>query len=420
MMRVTFVLPGGMRLGGVTTWSLQMANVLVARGVEVNLLEHVNPQAAQSELMDPRVQLIQQAGQAPVFARRADVKKYRAAYQHTLPGIIIPNFDSGTYAACALLSKQYAAQMRVIAFAHTDDKFYYDLLDYYEPICQCFVAVSREVAQQLTQRIPHRAADIVTRPYGVRVPTVLERSWTPASQSIKLLYAGRLIETQKRISDLVRLASLLTAKGVDFQLDIAGEGRDQQELISAIATLDLTTQNRIRLLGRIPHAAMHQTWLSADLCLVVSEYEGTCLAMLEAMAAGCVPVVTEVSGAREAIQPGQNGYLLEVGDMEGMAQTIQRLAADRARLARLGSNAHQTIQAHFSLDSYVDWFCGMADAVEQQATRSWPRGKRVVLPRPTLNQRVRHWGKRSLQRVFTFINMKSGREHSIRKDHLRY
>jgi len=53
---------------------------------------------------------------------------------------------------------------------------------------------------------------------------------------------------------------------------------------------------------------VQKLWQTADVCVLVSEYEGTSVSMLEAMAAGCVPVVTKVSGTADVIQPGINGF----------------------------------------------------------------------------------------------------------------
>ena len=54
-----------------------------------------------------------------------------------------------------------------------------------------------------------------------------------------------------------------------------------------------------------------------DIYLNFSEYEGTSLTMLEAMASGCVPVVTDVSGVSDFIEDGVNGLVSDIGDLDG-------------------------------------------------------------------------------------------------------
>ena len=96
-MRINFVLPDGMGLGGVTTWSLAMANALAARGGEVTLLEHVNPSVplSWSESISPHVRVIKDHGTLPGVAALSDVARYVKSYEQLLPGIIIPNFSAG-------------------------------------------------------------------------------------------------------------------------------------------------------------------------------------------------------------------------------------------------------------------------------------------------------------------------------------
>jgi glycosyltransferase involved in cell wall biosynthesis len=410
-MRVTLVLPDGLGLGGVTTWSIEMANRLAARNREVTLIEHVSEQNSPPEVIRPGVRVIKHYGQMPAYAQFHDVARYVKSYQQALPGIMIPNYEAGTFAACALLSHQAAGRMRVIALAHSDEDYYYNLLHYYEPIIHGFVAVSREVAHSLAQRIPHRAEDMITRPYGVHTPPGLQRTWTPLGQPLKLMYAGRLVEKQKRVSDLARLVAILRANAVDFQLEIVGDGADKERLTANIATLvasDPSLRGRVCLSGRLSHAQTLKSWQMADVCVLVSEYEGTSIAMLEAMAAGCVPVVTGVSGAVGAITPGINGYLVEVGDLDGMAKIIQRLAADRLHLANLGQHAYQTARSVFSVDAYVDWFLSLTERIAAQPARSWPSGKPVLPPQPRVSwvRRTGRRGKRALRRLWAIIEQR--------------
>ncbi len=168
--QICFVLPDGMGLGGVTSWSIRMAGALAARGRTVSLLEHVNPYIEWQEPVPPTVRLVRFSGTRPAVAPEDTIPHFLPAYQVMLPGILVPNYTPGAYAACAALSRSRADEMRILGFAHSDEPYYYDLLAYYEPIIHRFVAVSQEVAANLTARLAHRRDDIVVRPYGVEVP----------------------------------------------------------------------------------------------------------------------------------------------------------------------------------------------------------------------------------------------------------
>ena len=88
----------------------------------------------------------------------------------------------------------------------------------------------------------------------------------------------------------------------------------------------------------------------------VSEYEGTSLSMLEAMFYGCVPVVTDVSGAREFIADGKNGYICPIGDLPGISERIKSLATDRETLKNFGMKCYRMIQEKCNPDRYISYW----------------------------------------------------------------
>ena len=76
----------------------------------------------------------------------------------------------------------------------------------------------------------------------------------------------------------------------------------------------------------------------------------------EAMAAGAVPVITDVSGAADDVTDGYNGYIVDIGDVDGLVDRICRLYHNRDMLKQMGQNAHRTIyerQAH--MDQTAFW-----------------------------------------------------------------
>jgi glycosyltransferase involved in cell wall biosynthesis len=405
MTNVAFVLPHGMSLGGVNTWSIEMARQLVLADQPVYLIEHVNREANDQSPTPPNVQLIREFGQKPTHIRAKDIHRYLPSYLKPLPGVMVPNYSPGAYAACATVSRQRPADLRVIGFLHSDEPYYYDLLSHYDPLIHLFVGVSRETADTLNEYVPHRQQDIRLRYYGVNVADVLTRTYTSHPDPIQLVYAGRLVELQKKVSTLIRLTEILGRRQVDFRLQIVGDGEERAHLLETIGRLDAALRNRVILAGRIPHVQMPELWRSADICVLVSEYEGTSIAMLEAMAEGCVPVVTRVSGTKAVIEPGKNGYLVDVGDLAEMARMIQMLAADRGKLAQLGNQAHRTIADNFSLQAYTHWFLSMVDEAWEQSPRPWPtsralfpptvriHGVHVPLPLVQIGRRCAQWWK---------------------------
>jgi glycosyltransferase involved in cell wall biosynthesis len=380
---VAFVAPWGLTLGGVTTWTLEMCRRLHTRGQRVALLRHDSPLAMP---VDRAIRTeYQSVACETAFSFRIS-RHSLAAYAGVLPAVFVPNWSDGTYATCARLSLEHADNMRCLGFCHTCHPYYFHLLVFYEPLIHRFIAVSKECAQALQALLPARAKDILVRPYAVERPPALDRAGTAPGQPLRLVYAGRIIEEQKRASDLVRLAVALQRRRIDFRLRIIGEGPAKGKLTRRIQQLHPEIRQRISLEGEMAPSRIPAELRAADICVLVSEYEGTSILMLEAMAAGCVPVVTRVSGTAGVIDQGLNGFTTPVGDVEEMARVIQRLDQDRGLLQHVGASAHAGL-GDYEYGDYLSWFDGVVKDVWAEGPRAWPAG-RPFLPRRTVARAV--------------------------------
>jgi glycosyltransferase involved in cell wall biosynthesis/4-hydroxybenzoate polyprenyltransferase len=386
--QISLVLPDGMSVGGVTSWTLRLASELADRGLHTQLLEHVDPTAAEDAAPLVRRQRIHTP--RPFFPTEKEVRAYAPIYRAAVPGVIVPNYSAGAYAACAALARNRTDAPRVIAFAHSDGEYFYRLLSYYEPIIHRFVAVSDVVAERLRARLPRRKNDVVMRPYGVPVAGKLRRAYSDRDQPLRLVYAGRLIQEQKRVLDLARLIGHLAELHVSFDLLVVGDGVARRELERRLTRIRLPEDSQVRFAGAVPHREMDAIWGAADVCVLVSSFEGMSIAMLEAMGNGCVPVVTEVSGARMMLRDGVNGFTVPVGDIEAMAGVLARLSEDRQALPALGARAHEAAASACSLPGYGDWFVSLVEEVWSLSSRRWP-DQLPLIPPPG------KWGPRPLR-----------------------
>jgi glycosyltransferase involved in cell wall biosynthesis len=314
---------------------------------------------------------------------RSSWRAIRAAaggpFEGWLPACIIPNCCRELHAMCAQWIQKDPKQLRLIGMCHSDEDHYYSLLSWYESIIHRFVAVSDTCAEKLRRLLPHRAADVVLRPYGIQVPRALQRGYSATGQPLQLLYAGRIVQLQKRVFDLLGLAELLSARNIDFRLRIVGDGSEKRALLRRHRRLPLPVRDRVSIEPPIQHNAMPKLFQETDVAVQVSSYEGTSLFMLEAMAHGVAPVMTEVSGTAALIQQGVTGYRIPLGDLAAMANTIGSLAVNRNLLPKLGAEAHGRA-LNYSDERYNDWFFQLLEEVWAEPPRTWP-DERPIMPR---------------------------------------
>jgi glycosyltransferase involved in cell wall biosynthesis len=94
--------------------------------------------------------------------------------------------------------------------------------------------------------------------------------------------------------------------------------------------------------------------LARSAVFVLPSYnEGLPMAMLEAMAWGLAPVVSAVGGIPEVVTDGDNGLLVDPGDVPQLARAIRRLVDDPGLVSRLGAAA-RTSAAERGADLYGD------------------------------------------------------------------
>ena len=86
---------------------------------------------------------------------------------------------------------------------------------------------------------------------------------------------------------------------------------------------------------------------AADIFVLPSLWEGLPIGLLEAMAMRKAVIGTRVDGTREVLQDGDNGLMVEPGDVDGLAAAIVRLAADRELRESLRARAFQTVRQRF-------------------------------------------------------------------------
>lgn len=112
------------------------------------------------------------------------------------------------------------------------------------------------------------------------------------------------------------------------------------------------TQRAVRLVGPVPHEGMADWYNSADFILSGSHYEGSGVAVIEAMSCGCIPVVSNINSFRKMTGPDMCGVLFEPGDVESLLEALER--AMKTDITRERSKTISQFQQQLSFQAIAD------------------------------------------------------------------
>ena len=101
--------------------------------------------------------------------------------------------------------------------------------------------------------------------------------------------------------------------------------------------------DRVHFIGYISNEKLAQYYRAGDVYLSASHVDGSSVALLEAMACGCVPIVSDIPSNLEWVTPGQTGWTFKDGSPESLAQTL--LAAAATDLTGLRKSARVKVEA---------------------------------------------------------------------------
>lgn len=213
--------------------------------------------------------------------------------------------------------------------------------------------------------------------------------------TLRLAYLGTL-GRHKGILHIPDILGKLDTMQIPYYLSVAGSGIDRQAMESRVK--EAINQGRVSFLGTIPRERVPEFLGQADILLFPSHNEGFGFVLIEAMAAGCVPVASRIRGVTGFIvEDGKTGILCPVGDAGAFADAIIGLHEDRARLREMSQAAAAAARSRFSMDRVAADYAQMLDAVVDEAPVApsplpWkefrvpppyrPRWWRDAIPRP--------------------------------------
>jgi glycosyltransferase involved in cell wall biosynthesis len=199
------------------------------------------------------------------------------------------------------------------------------------------LALNADDLAYLERRYRRRGEDVLLFRNGVYPQPAAARA--SGERPPAVLFIGSWI-ARKGIATLVEAAGILSRRGITPRFVLAGTGRGAAEVL---ACWPAELRPAVTVLPRFELAQEAALYAGADVFVLPSFFEGQPLALLQAMAAGCCCVASDVGGARDLIAHGQSGLLHPPGDAARLAERVAECLASASLRERLGGGARRAV-----------------------------------------------------------------------------
>jgi glycosyltransferase involved in cell wall biosynthesis len=175
------------------------------------------------------------------------------------------------------------------------------------------------------------------------------------NDGLSILYVGRIVP-HKKIEDIIDLFYELHKVNTEFRLKIAGKHpipKYSQELLERVERYNLASS--IEFLGSVDQSDLVRLYQTSDIFLMMSEHEGFCIPVLEALFFGLKVFVTTGSASSEIA--GDFGFLLNRSNVDDMNLILKNIGKDDSILKKK-QYVNELLEKN-SLDSYLQLIEGL-------------------------------------------------------------
>lgn len=182
------------------------------------------------------------------------------------------------------------------------------------------LCVSRKDQKLLEKIIPIKKLFIV--PNGIN-DSFYSQPQTDNRDPNMMISVGRLSKN-KRYDLLIQFFAEISNDASDMTLYIIGKDFGELSNIEALI-YKLNILSQVRILGEISDVELRNYLQKAKFWMSASEYESFGVALLEAMASGCIPIVSDIPAYNELVQDKMNGFIIKFNDIQQSTRNFQEI-----------------------------------------------------------------------------------------------
>ncbi|MFW6150968.1 MAG: glycosyltransferase family 4 protein [Chloroflexota bacterium] len=158
-----------------------------------------------------------------------------------------------------------------------------------------------------------------------------------------VVYVGRL-RGPKRVGLLVDMIALVRERIPDVRLHLVGDGPKGKEVAERVVQRGV--EDNVVMHGFLPEEEKVDLLSSCAVYVSQSEFEGFGIPLVEAMASGTVPVVSDIPAHRFVFQGREVGYL--VGSVEEMAERVVELLRDERKRSAMAAEGRRLVEERWT------------------------------------------------------------------------
>ncbi|QKJ31481.1 glycosyltransferase family 4 protein [Mucilaginibacter mali] len=185
---------------------------------------------------------------------------------------------------------------------------------------------------------------------AIDIPPSLKTNKREFNKPLKLIFLGRIVKS-KGVFVILHCLEKMEKYFNDFHLDVYGAGSETEAFLNGL--------NSIKGLSYSYHgvAAGEKKWEAlkgGDIFLLPSIHsEGLPIAIIEAMAAGCVALVSDDASISTVVINKQTGYVVKRGDENGLSDKLKYILSNTEELSSISRNANKFVLHNHEMATYM-------------------------------------------------------------------
>lgn len=349
--------------GGVTSWTVDAVNYLAGAGREVQLIG-VQPRLPfisgrnrpliadliEDQRLRQGLPMVDIAYELGMSSFRAWVLAQEILTKVPTGSVLIPSDDEACWMACAMVADKY----KFIGVYHSDNPQNYATYNKYHGYLVGIVGVSTRIVKKLREITLLKTVI----PCGIVIPQIGESK----VKKNRIVWVGRMENAVKRVGDLIGIACFLKEHNADFMIEVWGHGDYSQQIAKQIQEFQL--EDVIILKGWGSRDRIIESMAESKVLLQTSNFEGMSIAVMEALAMGCMVVSSEVSGVEDYARMEEGQELIRLfptGDLQSAKDAI--IAAIASYDDQTANKARAFAEKHFSIATCLEAYTAFSDGL---------------------------------------------------------